>query len=92
MIDNTYFSPANIFNRIIYENFGDEIAVVPNVVPIFIENEIRDFKIEYRVFTLDNNSIFDDIRSLQRFFLGKKFELKKWILKRFLKMYRIIYL
>jgi hypothetical protein len=77
LIDNTYFSPANIFNRIIYENFGDEIAVVPNVVPIFIENEIRDFKIEYRVFTLDNNSIFDDIRSLQRFFLGKKFELKK---------------
>lgn len=75
LIDNTYFSPANIFNRIIYENFGDEIAVIPNIVPIFIENEIRDFKMDYRIFTMDKNPIFDDIKFLQRYFIGKRFEL-----------------
>jgi len=77
LIDNTYFSPANIFNRIIFEKFKDEVAVLPNIVPIFIENELRDFKMEYRVFTEDNNGLFNDIQFLQSFFTNKRVDLSK---------------
>ncbi|KRQ86888.1 hypothetical protein ABG79_01379 [Caloramator mitchellensis] len=88
LIDNTYFSPANIINRIVYERYGGESVVLPNITPIFIENEIRDFRVSFRIDHILRCSVLDDVRKLQEIIKENPLEMKNVPLDKIFDVYK----
>jgi len=88
LIDNTYFSPANILNRLVYEKYGGEVVAVPNVTPIFIENELRDFKISFRIFDYVNFDLLDDIEKVQSIIKLHQVKLEDYSLENVFDVYK----
>lgn len=64
LIDDTSLSPANFINLQIKEKFKEECTVVPTITPIYSRKALKDFKFDFRVFSIGNHPILSDIRLL----------------------------
>lgn len=64
LIDESPFSPVNLINSQISEEFGEGCTVVPKPIPVYKNRVLKDFQFEYRLFPLKEYPVLEDLRLL----------------------------
>ncbi|SKA78317.1 hypothetical protein SAMN05428976_10362 [Clostridium sp. USBA 49] len=62
LVDNTPLSPSNFINLQVQDKFGEKFRVVPIINPIYKNRTLKEFKYEYKLFTIDNHPVLEDIK------------------------------
>ena len=64
LYQDTTLSPANFINTQITEKYGNDSILVPIVSPIYKNKILRDFKFDYKVFSLHSHPVLEDMELL----------------------------
>lgn len=64
LIDDTSLSTANFINLQIKDKFKEDCTVVPTLTPVYSRKALKDFKFEFKTFTIEDHPVLNDIRLL----------------------------
>jgi hypothetical protein len=66
LIEDTTLSPANFINLQVEDNFSEECeqVIVPTLTPIYSRKALKDFKFEFKTFSVENHPVLEDIKLL----------------------------
>lgn len=59
---DTALSPANFINLQLKKKYGDAYRLVPIVTPIYKNRVLKDFQFDYKIFSLDNHPVLEDLK------------------------------
>ena len=62
LMSDTALSPSNFINSQIEEKYGEDFRVVPIVSPIYKNKVLKDFEFEFKVFSIDNHPVLEDLK------------------------------
>jgi hypothetical protein len=66
LITDTTLSPANFINIQVEDKFSEDCApiVVPTLTPVYSGKALKDFKFEFKTYSIENHPVLGDIKLL----------------------------
>ncbi|MCM0647963.1 plasmid pRiA4b ORF-3 family protein [Clostridium swellfunianum] len=61
MLDTT-ISPSSFINSQIKQEYSEDFRVVPIITPVFKNRVLRDFKFEFKTFSVENHPVLEDLQ------------------------------
>jgi hypothetical protein len=61
LIDDTSLSAANFLNLQIKDKFNEDCTIVPALTPVYNRKALKDFRFEFKIFTIDDHPVLKDI-------------------------------